>query len=225
VNWQALPLQPEEIQKKFEAIKKHRTQISYSAPFLEAFVRANELFGDFPPIKLDPNVPYSEVIAPGLRPIGDIEVNPESRPRLTLEQELVWLTGDSFNLSLSSARELEEPMLLSIYVFGYRSDTAFAAMPKIMIEIEPFRHEVYERLTPVTDPRISIYHERKKFSVSLPLDILGSPERILTGIRSHVGQLPYDWSAWRILELGAAAPPQPPIPATAASPAHPAGNS
>jgi len=43
-RWLVLPLSPQDRTLKLEALRAHRSQLSYMAPFLEAFVRADELF-------------------------------------------------------------------------------------------------------------------------------------------------------------------------------------
>lgn len=48
IAWSSLPVSPEENQKKRRAIEAHRSQCGYSSGYLLSFVRANEMFGDFP---------------------------------------------------------------------------------------------------------------------------------------------------------------------------------
>ena len=44
-HWAALPLTRRDVQKKYAAIKRYRSQVSASSRFLFSFARRNELFG------------------------------------------------------------------------------------------------------------------------------------------------------------------------------------
>ena len=48
---------------------------------------------------------------------------------------------------------------------------------------------------------ITVTRKPKEIVVSIPLRILGNPQRILTSENTYVGPVPLDWVAWRILEI------------------------
>ncbi len=51
-NWRALPLTPEERERKFHAILRHKSQLRYMRRYLVSFARSNELFGRVPRLGL-----------------------------------------------------------------------------------------------------------------------------------------------------------------------------
>ncbi len=51
IPWISLPLAEKEIDKKRAAVACYKSEIEYDPPYLFTYVRANELYGDYPPIK------------------------------------------------------------------------------------------------------------------------------------------------------------------------------
>lgn len=51
LSWQVLPLSGEERAGKLAALRAHRTQMALMAPYMESFVRANELFASEPAVR------------------------------------------------------------------------------------------------------------------------------------------------------------------------------
>ena len=49
-----LPLEPEQVKQKLEALKRHKTQYAASKAYLESYMRANELFDRIKDIPLAP---------------------------------------------------------------------------------------------------------------------------------------------------------------------------
>ena len=50
IDWGVVPLSPGQVNGKELALRAHRSQLDYSKNYLNSFVRANELFGDFAPV-------------------------------------------------------------------------------------------------------------------------------------------------------------------------------
>jgi LmbE family N-acetylglucosaminyl deacetylase len=57
INWNSINLEEDEIIKKYYAVKTYKTQIEIMEPFLTAFVRKTELFGEKSPISI-PKLSY-----------------------------------------------------------------------------------------------------------------------------------------------------------------------
>ena len=53
-RWVTLPLEPEQVKQKLEALKRHKTQFAASKVYLESYMRANELFDRIKDIPLAP---------------------------------------------------------------------------------------------------------------------------------------------------------------------------
>lgn len=61
-QWHTLPLTPEERERKFHAILRHKSQLRYMRRYMVSFARSNELFGAIPRLSLGTalNIPDSE---------------------------------------------------------------------------------------------------------------------------------------------------------------------
>ncbi len=72
VSWWTLPLSSEETGRKLAALQAHHTQYEANARYLSSFIRANELFGDYPEVALG-----AEVADMGLNAAGPGEAPAE----------------------------------------------------------------------------------------------------------------------------------------------------
>lgn len=184
IPWQTLPLDSEEVARKREALKVHRSQFQSSASYLLSFVRANELFGDFPP-------------AVFLEEITD----EEQAAFVGIERRFVRLEKDHLILSIEFSRPLAKVVTASVFLFGYRSDRPFPEMPKLRVEVGEFTHRVFDQKRRLPSQILEVTQESKRITLRIPLRVLGDPERILASVRTYLGKVPLDWASWRILEL------------------------
>jgi len=195
--WTSSSLTPAETATKHAAIQTHKTQYNYAANYLLSFVRANELFGDFPAVTL------TNMTA--LEDLGNVtteQLTDEERSRFVgVEQRSARIVGTNLVLEIELSRPLAETVIASLYAFGYRQDTPFEKMPKLQIRVHLLDHHVLDQRTPLPADTVSVERNRKKIIVRIPLELLGRPERILTSAQTYLGEVPLDSVAWRILEL------------------------
>jgi hypothetical protein len=104
-----LPLEPDQVKKKLDAIKRHKTQFSAAKVYLESYLRANELFDPIKDIPLAPGtegvllLPSGTGVAAGSAlPEGASPDSAERRVRLE-GNELVF----SVTLDPASAADVE----------------------------------------------------------------------------------------------------------------------
>jgi GlcNAc-PI de-N-acetylase len=180
VLWKREELAPEIVECNRLALRQHRTQYEYSAQRLLALLRANELFGDFPAVMLR--------AAP-----GNFRAIQEPPDHAALEE-------GQLSMTVAHSRPINEAAELSVFVFGYRADRSFGEMPKVHVKVSASDHEVYDRSRRLARERVAIQRGSMRTSVRIPLELIGNPNRILATVRTHVGDLPVDWTAWRILE-------------------------
>ncbi|HZO85098.1 MAG TPA: PIG-L family deacetylase [Verrucomicrobiae bacterium] len=195
IVWKRDELAPQIVERNDLALRQHRTQYDYSAQRLLALLRANELFGDFPAVPLT-----------GRTSFGSIQEPPEQltdRERATLlavEECHAALEDGRLSLSITHSRGLIEALELSVFAFGYRADRSFGEMPKLHLKVSALEHEAYEGSKRLPRESVAIQRGSREITFGIPLELLGNPDRILTTARTHVGDLPVDWTAWRILE-------------------------
>ena len=185
-SWQAYQLAVKEIPRKRAALEAHRTQVGYSANYLLAFVRPNELFGDFPVVPLTAS--------------SADELTEEQRKTFVgLE---VHLEGRTLALSIaSSSQSLVNPVETSVYIFGYRTGEPFASMPKLHVKCGMLGCQSYNQGHKLPQDTLQSSRQEQWLTLRIPLAVLGNPEYLFTSARTYLGSVPLDRISWRILEL------------------------
>jgi LmbE family N-acetylglucosaminyl deacetylase len=207
ILWQVCSLKPEEIELKHTAIKKHHTQYNSNARYLLSFIRANELFGDFPVIVLKPD--GSSIVLPSEHK-GDLaqipeELTDEERASfVSIEEHSFLLEKDQLEFNIKLSRPLGKAVGASLYVFGYRRDRAFAEMPKLHIKFGAMEHRVSNQEQRLPLNVIKVERRPKEITIHIPLALLNNPQYILTSVKTYKDEVPLDWISWRILEISSA---------------------
>ena len=196
--WASSSLTPMEVAIKHAAIQTHKTQYNYAANYLLSFVRANELFGDFPMV----NLANTNTTLEDQGNVTAEQLTDEERARFVgVEQRSAQIEGTNLVLEIVLSRPLAETVIASLYAFGYRQDTPFEKMPKLQIRVHLLDHHVLDQKTPLPAETVGVERNRNKIIVRIPLELLGRPERVLTSAQMYFGEVPLDSVAWRILEL------------------------
>ncbi len=200
--WHVFPLTPAQVATKHRALQEHVTQYKSNGRYLRTFIRTNELFGDWPVAHLtgSTNSLHSLEL---LEQKGPAEQLTEAeRAQFTgVEWDHARLVGDNLELSLRLSRPLAREVQASIYAFGYRRDTPFAQMPKLHIKLGELRTQIFDQNRRLDDNMLRVTRSENEIIVSIPRAVLGKPDRILTGARTYVVEVPLDWVAWRVLRL------------------------
>jgi LmbE family N-acetylglucosaminyl deacetylase len=204
IIWQTLTLTAEEIAEKNTAIKKHRSQYKSSAKYLLSFIRANELFGDFPVMKLATStdiIPLAGQHKDSSEDLPDELLDKERAVFVGVEEEFLKIENNALVFNLKLSRPLGESTGVSMYLFGYKKNTPFSAMPKIHIQFGMVDHKIFDQDKRLVSDLIQVERKAKEIKIIVPLTLMADPERILTSVRTYAGAVPLDWVAWRTLEL------------------------
>lgn len=197
-RWVALPLEPDQVKTKLEAIKRHKTQYQAAAPYLESFMRANELFDTMKDTILSAEAPSALILPSGTGVAGGTPA-PESAaigiPRKVRVEgyELVL----SFDVNQSGGRNVGVEM----QVMGYRADRPFVEMPKLAIHVKGSGHQVRERGQRLPDDSVRVTSTQTMIEVRVPLDLLGNPERLHFNATIRPAQGPADPMPWVAITL------------------------
>lgn len=204
IPWEVDLLSAEEINRKEEALKKHQSEYESAATYLDSFVCSNELFGDFPSVALAVNALSVNLSA-------DIREDPgNNNEELTKEEQgafvgfderYVSLGKDYFTITIKISRPLGKEVGVSVYLFGFRPDVAFAQMPKLHLRFGMFHTAILDQKRSLSGSGIKITRKPKEITIRVPLKVLGSPKRILTSATTYLGNVSLDRASWRILEL------------------------
>jgi len=203
-NWYSNELSFSEIGKKWQAIKKHRSQYMSAKKYLTSFIRKNELFGDLDVIKLNNKAPYAILetkMEEEIMEMDDKLTEKEQEIFTVIEKSFVSIENKNLVINTKLSRSLSEKVRFSVFVFGYRSDVNFKKMPKIHIVFGPKNYSVFDQALLISKNKIKVERKKREIKVHIPLKLLDDPTRILTGAKTYTGKLPLDWNAWRIIEI------------------------
>jgi LmbE family N-acetylglucosaminyl deacetylase len=201
-RWVVLPLEPDQVKKKLDAIKRHKTQYGASKAYLDSYMRANELFDRVQDIPLAPGTEGVLLLPSGTGvPAGSAlpeSASPDGAERRVRVEgnELVF----SVTLDPASAADVET----DLSVFGYRSDRPFGEMPKIAVATNGLGHKVTERGKALPADAVKVSRSPGQVEVRVPLDVMGGPERIFLTADAKAGGSKLDVLPWVVLDLGAA---------------------
>lgn len=201
VDWESEPLDEMEVRQKGLAIRAHRTQMSYSSRYLLTFVRANELFGDFPGVDLAGASAASS--SPSLATTdGELrELFAEPAPLVGREWRFARLRDGRLELSLMYSRAIARDTRAVFHIFGDRADRSFAQMPKLSVNVSPFRLAVYDQATLLSHPDVLVKRAGRKSLLSVSLQALGNPQHVLVSAQSYLGAIALDDGTWSVIDV------------------------
>jgi LmbE family N-acetylglucosaminyl deacetylase len=199
INWVKLDLSPEEVQNKYRAINFYRTQIEYEPSYLISYARRNELFGDYPVIKLKMgqgnNINWVDVETHGID-------QPADEKEVIISRLSYAFDGEVLFIKVTLKHKVDASFGISSFLLGYSKKTAFPEMPKILLKVGINGLEISDRSRIVFKmEKAGLQFKGKDLILQIPIFILGYPDYILASARSHAGDLPLGNTGWRVIEL------------------------
>ena len=177
-GWASLELSQDEVDKKYQAILNYKSQTESSAFYLLAFARRNELFQETSTLNLAS---------------GDT-VSLDGYARYMLKDNQV-------NIILKHLDGDKDISRVGIYLFGWRSDVAFADMPKIFLSLRAGDVSAYNGKNPIKIEGVSQVIENGQMIIKVPLLLLNSPQKALVSVRIFSKDVPYVQSIWNQLKF------------------------
>ncbi len=205
IDWGIVPLSAGQVHVKELALDAHRSQLDSSKTYLNSFVRANELFGDFPPV-IASVIQTNNQLLGGRRqqfPLLKEQLNDEERTNFVgIEKMSVARENDDLIVTVRLSKHLFGGVSASIFAFGYRSDQPFEQMPKLRINIGELRHEVLDQDRKLPKNAVQIHRRGQELTLRIPMKVLGDPQRVLTCVHTYYLDVdPLDWAEWRVVEI------------------------
>ncbi|MFA5116009.1 MAG: PIG-L deacetylase family protein [Candidatus Omnitrophota bacterium] len=203
VDWSADNLALPDVEQKEAAIRAHRSQYKSCPGYLSSFIRRNELFGDYSVIKLIPDalpVFFNEDECHQL-PTQEQLTDTQKAGVLGIERRYVQLEKGNLVLSMRFSRPLVKGLGITVYVFGFRQDTDFVQMPKLRIHLGFVGHSIYDRGRALPKNSVRLVRSSREVVLYIPLELLGTPQRILSSVTASMSDVPVDWVSWQIIEL------------------------
>lgn len=200
IQWVTVPLQPAETQRKHDAIMKYVSQVKCAPQYLITFDRSNEIFGDYPDvpiIKQMTSQPVWQRVGTGDEGLSPkITGKPDQISSIAFARQ-----GNNFLVRMDLRNGFEKELGVSISLMGYRHDVPFGQMPKIRLIVGIDGFHIKDGKKNVPSKEIQYTAKDRELVFSIPLQVLGSPERVLSTAKTSLYDLTLDETAWRVLLL------------------------
>ena len=201
VLWQELSLTPEEIKKKHDCIAFYKSEIEYNPPYLFTYARKNELFGDYPALKLKQQTKEEvDWQAVEIAQKEDEDTIAKDVSHRTIISALAYACYDNeLWVRITTKRKIDKDYGSSLFLLGYNKKRDFATIPKIHIHIGFLGAKIRDKKEAIRIKGFKIAYEKNAVILKIPLSSLGDPDYILSS--ANASGFPHEATAWRILEL------------------------
>ena len=195
INWVKYDLSPEELNQKHQAVLCYKSQTESSAFYLLSFARKNEIFGDYLPITLKNQVSLKEQLVSFF---GSSKMFPGS----TLEEEIpeaetlddgrvsYALVDKALIIKIEKPKNLVYRFSTVMYLYGYSYKKPFSDMPKLRIVTKHDNFKVFDGRKLIKPEGMALNLTSQALTLKIPLEILGSPNFILTSANVYTGRDP-----------------------------------
>lgn len=193
VHWRILPLKPQEIERKHKAISLYPSQVRCDPPYLYSFARKEELFGDYPPVKLtkaaDGKITWHY--------LADRENNEQSK----VSNLAYAVRGNDLFIKFNLRKGVKKYIDLIVFLLGYSKQREFSEMPKIRLDINKANLLLRDKEKFISVKGAYFKHGEEAGLIKVPLSALGEPDYILSCSMAKMRDLSADEISWRILEI------------------------
>jgi LmbE family N-acetylglucosaminyl deacetylase len=205
--WLRSDLSPEELVKKYRSIFFYKSQTNSSAFYLLAFARKNELFSDYPELKLEPQLPASGkglFYSDASKMFKELEYPADIKQVEEIEEEgsVSYAEEDGyFVVRLDKPKKLSGRFGVMLYIFGYSRSVPFPQMPKIRVITMGNSFTVFSSKNRVMDSGVKVDFGKHSLIIRIPLKLLGQPDYLLTSSKAYHGNLPIDVTVFRKIKI------------------------
>jgi len=203
--WRQYHLSAPQMETKKKALQAHKTQFFSSPRYLLSFVKFNELFGDIPPLRLRLNENVS-LISGQKKLMTTMELPEELNDRersafVGVDWKSLRLEPENLIVTIGLSKPLAQDVEASIYFFGYSAKLPFGKMPKINVRLGVLSYSVYDQNKRLDQGVVRVNRSPNDITITVPLKLLGHPQKILTSARTSLGNFPLDNASWVVVEL------------------------
>lgn len=179
ISWLSLGLTDAEVKTKHDAMESYKSQNEYNPAYLVTYARKNELTGDYPDVTLSKKSVWCSA--------GAI---------LAYERK-----DNKLLIKLALKNRLEKDLGISIFLLGYRKDSEFSEMPKLIINIGLNTLSVKDRRRNVSAEKVQLTYEGNNLILRIPLSLLKDPAYILACVKAGSIVMPFEDTAWRAIQI------------------------
>ncbi len=202
--WRQYHLSPAQFANKKKALQAHRSQYFSSPRYLLSFVKFNEIFGDIPPVRLRLDQNMSIISGRRQWMTQDLpeELNARERAAFVgVDWKSLRYEPDRLVVTIGLSKPLAQDVEASIYFFGYSQKRPFSLMPKINVRLGVLSYSVFDQNKRLDQGLVQVVRSSNEITLSVPLKVLGYPQKILTSARTSLGNFPLDNASWVVVEL------------------------
>jgi LmbE family N-acetylglucosaminyl deacetylase len=194
INWLRFDLSPEQLSKKHKAILCYKSQTESSAFYLLAFARKNELFSDYFPISLKNQVSLKEQLVSffGYSKMFTDSTLEKNLPETNILEDKgrvsYALVDNALIIKIEKPKDLVFRFSTMMYIFGYSYGKPFGEMPKLRIITRHDNFKVLDGRRLINPKGIVLDLTSQALTLKIPLEIIGSPDFILTSANVYIGK-------------------------------------
>jgi LmbE family N-acetylglucosaminyl deacetylase len=217
-DWFSVPLTPEQVQRKYQAIIKNRTELTTREYYLVSFARSNEIFATMnvlpiPIAPADAMIDWKQAVHTKVMSVRatDLFYHPDMERLFTeefaamqLEETAYVRQGDDLIARVTLRNRLGRRANVHLHLYGYRHGSDFAALPKIHINVTPIGSiHVFDGSRRLREAGVTVTGAGNHLIVRLPLRLLGSerPDYLFAATRANLGEVAADDTAWHLFSL------------------------
>ncbi len=213
-HWRALPLTPEEQERKFHAIMRHRSQLRYMRRYLVSFARSNELFGQVPRLGLGASLNIADS--------ADQWVPEKGGPPFSEDEPMLTYTDPRRRSLLRDIKRYNDIRALHFQrksggrlAIGVELFDLLRPANHVLLHVRPFGDSVAlpqpvrlvvggGRLSAAsgTVPAGSTFAvDPRSVHVEFPVEEVGSPDTVLVGAELQRNGITFAKAAYRLVDL------------------------
>lgn len=203
-EWFNFELSPQQLDRKKDVIRYYRTQIPYKPKYLYTFVRANEVFSQITELELhSENLNAESWAANEKEQKTCLQGGCLSDRHATVLRSVVYsLNPEYLNLKIRLNQWPRRGFSVDLYMFGFNKGTSFEEMPKLHVQFNRDMNEaVWDGASYLRGTGTRISRQGNDVLVSIPLELIQRPQKILGSVVVRMDNLPLENSAWTVMGL------------------------
>jgi len=205
LKWISFELQHHEIAGKLHALNQHVTQMSATPTYLMAFIRKNELFGDYHTL-LTKDMLDEELHQEGA---GYLIQQTEEGQKIADEEEIgldhhsIIIEDGELVESVHLTRQFHQDAIITFYIFPYSFGRDFGKEPKYRIKVKRrgIEFKNVEENMDVSQLKLTRNKENRELTLRFPMKLLNHADILLINVRSELRNRMVDWIPWRIIKM------------------------
>ena len=99
-------------------------------------------------------------------------------------------------VTIGLSKPLAQDVEASIFFFGYNNKIPFGQMPKINVRLGVLSYSVYDQNKRLPQEVVQVKRSPNDVTITVPLKLLGDPQKILSSARTTLGNFPLDNASW-----------------------------